>query len=911
MRLPAGPHTGITTAALGMAHERCALPARPGARVARAARIALAAVACAAIPAGAHGQGVDQPSPAAPLGALSLSGSHAAGGQDFPWGPAPPGDAHPARDRGYSLRHQELRVRFDEQHERVSGTTSLEIVAGDAPVSAIGIDAMNMTIATVLDARGTALTYQYDQRTIDVALATPLAPRASVTISIEYSVERPRAGVFFVAAPRVVWTQGMLRNTRYWVPTIDDVDSRPTWTVDVRCPIGEQAVATGHLDMSGTAAGQAIWRWVESDPTPIRYLTIAVGPYVRVSGAATDSVRQPPLTLWALRDARDSARVGFATAAQTLVALERLLGPPGRHGVVNLFVVPQFPFWTQLDDWRPVVTTPALDDRFIVDHEHGWPGESAEMTVARRLAQEWFGMSIAPKHWSDMWLAEGFGNFMAQVVYASAHGDGSVDAIRNWSHVSTFGADRDHRRPLVYDRWLYGPIELLDTEHAGQKGAVVLRMLQSELGDSVFWTGMRHFVSRYAGRAAATDDFQHVLEEVSRRDLSTFFRQWVYGAGYPFLSITTEYDTVRRQLVLTVRQVQRRDSLTGFFDAPVAVEIGTRDGPRTVTVPMRGDVSTFRAELTAPPTYVDWDPDGVLQSDVTFQRSTPLLVGQLEHDPHARSRIEAAQRLVARARGTGGATGIFLDASGSAPTIPLADSSAMGPVVRAARSDSSAQVRAGIAEALAGAFDAPSRAALMEATHDPAPAVRASAALALFGVPGAEARARLSELATSDPDEGVRETAKQSQEMGASPGGQSTAFEESVLDTAGERSKLAILWHADQTPNGWAIGRRLLTDSGSSRAVKQAAMRQLAIAVSMQQWNPGASREEFVKLAEPLLASDDPSTRLAAARDLSVVNGPAAIAALEARKAVEVDALVLTEIDRSLARATHSDNDRP
>lgn len=118
-----------------------------------------------------------------------------------------------------------------------------------------------------------------------------------------------------------------------------------------------------------------------------------------------------------------------------------------------------------------------------------------------------------------------------------------------------------------------------------------------------------------------------------------------------------------------------------------------------------------------------------------------------------------------------------------------------------------------------------------------------------------------------------------------------------------------MLQQVDQMPNGWDVGRRLLTDSASSRAVKQAAMRQLAIAASMDYWKSGASRDEFVRLVEPLLASDDPSMRLAAARDLSVVNGPAAIAALQARKAVEIDALVLTEIDRSLAQASRDNSD--
>ena len=61
------------------------------------------------------------------------------------------------------------------------------------------------------------------------------------------------------------------------------------------------------------------------------------------------------------------------------------------------------------------------------------------------------------------------------------------------------------------------------------KGAYVLHLLRDELGDDVFWAGIKAYSQEYFGKSVETKDFQKMMEEVAGRSLEDFFGEWVYG----------------------------------------------------------------------------------------------------------------------------------------------------------------------------------------------------------------------------------------------------------------------------------------------------------------------------------------------------------------------------------------------
>jgi HEAT repeat protein len=263
---------------------------------------------------------------------------------------------------------------------------------------------------------------------------------------------------------------------------------------------------------------------------------------------------------------------------------------------------------------------------------------------------------------------------------------------------------------------------------------------------------------------------------------------------------------------------------------------------------------------------------------------------------------------------------MYVFPSDRVPSLDAPDA-AMAPVIEALRSDPLPSGRAAAAQAMSGSFDSASETALLAATHDADARVRGTAVMSLFGLPTPARLTRLRELAGSDTDADVRRVAEHVLRMMSSVGepvGMATPGELSPAVGGGKPeatdeeaiATLEALGEA-RSPEKWATARRLLSNPRYGRRVRQFAMRALGIDVFMAHFTPQASAVELVSLLTPFLSDDDPSTRLAAAREFEHAKIPEAVAALEARKRVEQDARVLDQIDGSLREIARKDDFPP
>ena len=81
-------------------------------------------------------------------------------------------------------------------------------------------------------------------------------------------------------------------------------------------------------------------------------------------------------------------------------------------------------------------------------------------------------------------------------------------------------------------------------------------MLRQELGDEVFWNGIRQYYAKFSGKNVLSSDFQAVMEQVSGKDLATFFKQWLDQAGYPKLAVQWQFEADKKTVKIKVEQVQ-------------------------------------------------------------------------------------------------------------------------------------------------------------------------------------------------------------------------------------------------------------------------------------------------------------------------------------------------------------------
>ncbi len=100
------------------------------------------------------------------------------------------------------------------------------------------------------------------------------------------------------------------------------------------------------------------------------------------------------------------------------------------------------------------------------------------------------------------------------------------------------------------------------------------------------------------------------MEEASGMNLNWFFKQWVYGAGFPKLEVKQNYNPRTKILNLSISQVQKADKTTASaFILPMEVEITTVTGTKTEKIEVKKRVENFSIKLDGKPTETILDKD--------------------------------------------------------------------------------------------------------------------------------------------------------------------------------------------------------------------------------------------------------------------------------------------------------------
>jgi aminopeptidase N len=141
-----------------------------------------------------------------------------------------------------------------------------------------------------------------------------------------------------------------------------------------------------------------------------------------------------------------------------------------------------------------------------------------------------------------------------------------------------------------------------------QKGGAVIHTLRETVGDKVFWKAINIYLSRHKFGNVETSDLQKVFEETSKKDLSWFFNQWVYGTGYPKLEANYQYNSQTKLLNLKITQTQKTEDLTpSAFILPMEIEITTANGSKIENIVINKREETFSIKSSDAPLSLVFD----------------------------------------------------------------------------------------------------------------------------------------------------------------------------------------------------------------------------------------------------------------------------------------------------------------
>lgn len=218
-------------------------------------------------------------------------------------------------------------------------------------------------------------------------------------------------------------------------------------------------------------------------------------------------------------------------------------------------------------------------------------------TYVHELAHHWWGNSVSPKTWDDIWLNEGFATY-CEALYAEAKFGKSALKSKMMSKFSE-----------NFKGTLYAPKNLF-SETVYEKGGWVLHMLRYELGDSAFFDSMRKYYSNYKYSNASVEDFKNVCEIVSGKNLDKFFDQWIYtGDEIPFIdyNISIGESNGKKFCELKMLQTQKRYP---EFNLPIDVQIIYEDGRNEIhRLQLDSRLYVTRFELDGELADIIIDPD--------------------------------------------------------------------------------------------------------------------------------------------------------------------------------------------------------------------------------------------------------------------------------------------------------------
>jgi aminopeptidase N len=505
--------------------------------------------------------------------------------------------------------HYNITISLDEQLTEIRATTQITVVTLKDNVIEIDLDFGDLDVDSV-SVDGNNSPYERANGRLNVKLLKPVAQNTKLIVAVSYH-GKPKDGLILAkdkaGRPSAIgdnWPDRL----HHWIPTFDHPSAKATVRFTVSGPDRVQVVANGKFESVETRAiDTRTWTYNESVPIPPYCMIIAVGEFARLTPPEQQIT---PLAYYVPLPDKDLALNGFAAAYPSLKYFTETIAP---YPYEKLDLIVGTTRFGGMENSSAIVFSSTLfapQPAAPVSKTFNIRAGIVRL-VAHEIAHQWFGDSVTESTWADLWLSEGFATYFAGLFLQKTEGEA---AFREYMATArnTYLKDSKGIRTPLHDTETADLMRLLNANNY-QKGAWVLHMLRSELGDAHFIKGIQHYYRTHKDGTANSEDLRSSFEAVSKRNLKPFFQSWVYGAGHPRYQLTSRWNAKTKRLRLMLHQQQD----AGAFPNKLPVEITTRRGTQIITLEPIGKATSRVLRLAERPTNIRIDPyEAVLKEAV-------------------------------------------------------------------------------------------------------------------------------------------------------------------------------------------------------------------------------------------------------------------------------------------------------
>lgn len=515
--------------------------------------------------------------------------------------------------------------------------------------------------------------HTYDGEIIRVLFEKAWKSREHRRIEISYTVDSPLSSIAFHYKPKqqgekqqkqqqqqqqiptlgkYAVTDHETERARFWLACVDYPVLRPTMNFYFTIPVEWSAYANGVLKSESVLSDDTSFKlveWSNTYPCPSYLICFAVGELmiVRDEDVTTMDGKTLPIAYIAPRGTNEQdLKLTFNKTRSIIKYLEdRIQVPFPDFGKYYQVIAPR------VSSAMENISLVSWDNMFLQDENYAkeWKVET-DIVVLHECSHSYFGDALVIRHFEHAWLKESFAKFFEATWAGHEYGHNERMYELYLQKVSyTHEADHEYVRPIVTNKY-DSSWDLFD-RHLYPGGSWRLHMLMNLLGEKVFWRGIKNYVQQfYSSGIVETIDLQRALERVSKRNLTKFFEQWIYGCGYPVLNMKYTYDMKKKTVKLLARQTQMNKSRNiHYFDMDLKVKVLTEKGEFDGTLTFANyEAASLTLSVDSEPTMILFDPSTELLFKIedNFDPGQTILLNVLRNAPDIFNRIFAAHQFI-------------------------------------------------------------------------------------------------------------------------------------------------------------------------------------------------------------------------------------------------------------------------
>jgi aminopeptidase N len=457
--------------------------------------------------------------------AASAGGSHGSAGHFTPGAPGGGDGYFPLEGNGgYDVQHYGLDLSYAPDTDRLDGSVVISARAGQN-LSRFDLDLQNLPASSVT-VNGRRASFTQSGQELQITPQSGLRKGGVFVATVRYGgVPKTIVGspiVFgspygFLHTPDGAFVGAEPNAASTWYPSNDHPSDKASFTIRITVPKGLGAVSNGILVSERTKGDKTTFVWNQRQPMATYLATMDIGNWeVKQSttpGGVPNYVAVDPVLLQSQPDA-----LNFFTDTTAQVT----------------------DLWSNLYGKYPFDTAGAIaDDARYEGQPLGFSLETQSKpvysavrdttTIAHEMAHQWFGDSVSPARWKDIWLNESFATWSHYYWNEKQGGRTVYDQARAVYNARPFpdAAGRPYWSVVVADPQR----DTMFNDRVYSGGAMVLQFLREKIGDEAFFKLLRTWYADHKYGNATTEQFTALAKKITGQDLDGFFQTWLYTPG--------------------------------------------------------------------------------------------------------------------------------------------------------------------------------------------------------------------------------------------------------------------------------------------------------------------------------------------------------------------------------------------